>query len=74
MKRMIHVAAGILLCMSPLLYSCEKDPIVTAPAEKPVTIISTEYYIKAGNHYCEQNQTELMLNPVINATEMPRSP
>ncbi len=68
MKRLINAATGILMCISPLLYSCEKDPLIPAHAENTSTTVSTEYYIKQGNHYCEQNQAELMFDTTINAT------
>lgn len=64
MKPIPHAIAGIVTCISLLLYACSKDQAVTDPPEKTQT---SEYWIKAGNHYCEQEQMEFMTDPAIQA-------
>lgn len=69
MKRILWVAAIVIVCAGFFFYSCEKDAVVTAPAENPLLDTKrTEYLIKQGNHFCEQNGPELMIDPVIRAT------
>ena len=68
MKRLINTASGNIMCLSPMLYSCQKDPLLEPAAAKANTTLTTEYYIRQGNHYPEQNTVVLMVDPVINAT------
>ena len=69
MKQAICVAAVIILCTGMFFYSCSKDEAVPTPAENPLLDTKrTEYLIKQGNHFCEQNGPELMIAPVIHAT------
>lgn len=59
----------MIVCIGLFFYSCEKDTVVVAPAENPLLDTKrTEYLIKQGNHFCEQNGPELMIDPVIRAT------
>ena len=69
MKRALYIAAVIIACSGLFFYSCEKDQVVTPPAENPaLNTKATTYLIKQGNHFCELNTAELMIDPVIRAT------
>ena len=69
MKRVLCIAAILIVCIGVFFYSCEKEGIVTTPPENPrLNTKATTYLIRQGSHFCEQNAAELMIDPVIHAT------
>ncbi|MBE7171450.1 MAG: hypothetical protein INR73_12715 [Williamsia sp.] len=69
MKRVLYIAVILIVCIGFFFYSCEKDEVVSTPVENPaLNTKATTYLIRQGNHYCEQNAAELMIDPVIHAT------